>query len=154
MSFFNIDPKLKALCDKAEQKALPSFQEIDRIAQYNSEKVLSAFIKHGVSESHFTPSTGYGYGDRGREVLDEVLAEIFCCEDALIRYNFMSGTHALTVALFGVLRPGDRMDEESSFRMEGDRPGIWVQVGAGLLLCFRKEHYGYRVGHRRHGHPP
>lgn len=109
MSFFNIDPKLKALCDKAEQKALPSFQEIDRIAQYNSEKVLSAFIKHGVSESHFTPSTGYGYGDRGREVLDEVLAEIFCCEDALIRYNFMSGTHALTVALFGVLRPGDRM---------------------------------------------
>ena len=109
MSFFNIDPKLKALCDKAEQKALPSFQEIDRIAQYSSEKVLSAFIKHGVSESHFTPSTGYGYGDRGREVLDEVLAEIFCCEDALIRYNFMSGTHALTVALFGVLRPGDRM---------------------------------------------
>lgn len=109
MSFFNIDPKLKALCDKAEQKALPSFQEIDRIAQYNSEKVLYAFIKHGVSESHFTPSTGYGYGDRGREVLDEVLAEIFCCEDALIRYNFMSGTHALTVALFGVLRPGDRM---------------------------------------------
>ena len=109
MSFFNIDPKLKALCDKAEQKALPSFQEIDRIAQYNSEKGLSAFIKHGVSESHFTPSTGYGYGDRGREVLDEVLAEIFCCEDALIRYNFMSGTHALTVALFGVLRPGDRM---------------------------------------------
>ena len=71
--------------------------------------MLSAFIKHGVSESHFTPSTGYGYGDRGREVLDEVLAEIFCCEDALIRYNFMSGTHALTVALFGVLRPGDRM---------------------------------------------
>ena len=71
--------------------------------------MLSAFIKHGVSESHFTPSTGYGYGDRGREVLDEVLAEIMGCEDALIRYNFMSGTHALTVALFGVLRPGDRM---------------------------------------------
>ena len=109
MSFFQIDPKLRALCEQAEQKASPSFQEIERIAQYNSEKVLSAFIKHGVSESHFTPSTGYGYGDRGREVLDEVLAEIMGCEDALIRYNFMSGTHALTVALFGVLRPGDRM---------------------------------------------
>ena len=109
MSFFEIDPKLRKLCEQAEQKALPRFQEIDRIAQYNSEKVLSAFIKHGVSESHFAPSTGYGYGDRGREVLDEVLAEIFDCEDALIRYNFMSGTHALTVALFGVLRPGDRM---------------------------------------------
>jgi cystathionine beta-lyase family protein involved in aluminum resistance len=109
MSFFQIDPKLRALCEQAEQKASPSFQEIERIAQYNSEKVLSAFINHGVSESHFTPSTGYGYGDRGREVLDEVLAEIMGCEDALIRYNFMSGTHALTVALFGVLRPGDRM---------------------------------------------
>lgn len=109
MSFFQIDPKLRALCEQAEQKASPSFQEIERISQYNSEKVLSAFIKHGVSESHFTPSTGYGYGDRGREVLDEVLAEIMGCEDALIRYNFMSGTHALTVALFGVLRPGDRM---------------------------------------------
>lgn len=109
MSFFQIDPKLRALCEQAEQKASPSFQEIEHIAQYNSEKVLSAFIKHGVSESHFTPSTGYGYGDRGREVLDEVLAEIMGCEDALIRYNFMSGTHALTVALFGVLRPGDRM---------------------------------------------
>ncbi len=109
MSFFQIDPKLCALCEQAEQKASPSFQEIERIAQYNSEKVLSAFIKHSVSESHFTPSTGYGYGDRGREVLDEVLAEIMGCEDALIRYNFMSGTHALTVALFGVLRPGDRM---------------------------------------------
>ena len=71
--------------------------------------MLSAFIKNGVSESHFTATTGYGYGDRGREVLDEVLAQIFGCEDALIRYNFMSGTHAIATALFGVLRPGDEM---------------------------------------------
>lgn len=109
MDFFNIDPKLRALGEQAEEKAREQFAQIDRVAQYNSEKVLSAFIKNGVSESHFTPSTGYGYGDRGREVLDAVLADIFGCEDALIRYNFMSGTHALTVALFGVLRPGDRM---------------------------------------------
>lgn len=109
MEFFDIDPKLRALGEQAEHKAREQFAQIDRAAQYNSEKVLSAFIKNGVSESHFTPSTGYGYGDRGREVMDAVLADIFGCEDALIRYNFMSGTHALTVALFGVLRPGDKM---------------------------------------------
>lgn len=109
MEFFDIDPKLRALGEQAEHKAREQFAQIDRVAQCNSEKVLSAFIKNGVSESHFTPSTGYGYGDRGREVMDAVLADIFGCEDALIRYNFMSGTHALTVALFGVLRPGDKM---------------------------------------------
>lgn len=107
--FFQISAQLRQLGKQAEQQAAPRFLEIDEIAQHNSEKVLSAFIKNGVSESHFTPSTGYGYGDRGREVMDQVLADIFGCEDALIRYNFMSGTHALTVALFGILRPGDEM---------------------------------------------
>ena len=86
MSFFNIDPALRQLCAKAEEKAAASFRRIDSIAQYNSEKVLSAFINNHVSESHFAASTGYGYGDRGREVLDQVLAEILGCEDALIRY--------------------------------------------------------------------
>lgn len=107
--FFKIDPKLRDLCDKAEAMAAPCFAKIDSTAQYNSEKVLAAFIKNRVSESHFAPTTGYGYGDRGREILDLVVADIFDCEDALVRYNFMSGTHALTVALFGVLRPGDEL---------------------------------------------
>ncbi len=108
-SFFNINKELEVLGARAQQIAGDRMKEIDQIAAYNSEKVLAAFIHNGVSESHFTPSTGYGYGDRGREVLDSVLAEIFGCEDALIRYNFMSGTHALATALFGVLRPGDVM---------------------------------------------
>ena len=108
-NFFNINKELEVLGARAQKMAAERFREIDEIAQYNSEKVLSAFIGHNVSESHFTPSTGYGYGDRGREVLDEVLAQIFGCEDALIRYNFMSGTHAISTALFGVLRPGDEM---------------------------------------------
>ena len=108
-NFFNINKELEVLGSRALKMASERFREIDEIAQYNSEKVLSAFIKHGVSESHFAATTGYGYGDRGREVLDEVLAEIFGCEDALIRYNFMSGTHAIATALFGVLRPGDEM---------------------------------------------
>ena len=108
-NFFNINKELEVLGSRAQKMASERFREIDEIAQYNSEKVRSAFIKNGVSESHFTATTGYGYGDRGREVLDEVLAQIFGCEDALIRYNFMSGTHAIATALFGVLRPGDEM---------------------------------------------
>ncbi len=108
-NFFNINKELEVLGSRALKMASERFREIDEIAQYNSEKVLSAFIKNGVSESHFAATTGYGYGDRGREVLDEVLAQIFGCEDALIRYNFMSGTHAIATALFGILRPGDEM---------------------------------------------
>ena len=108
-NFFNINKELEVLGSRAQKMASERFREIDEIAQYNSEKVLSAFIQNGVSESHFVATTGYGYGDRGREVLDQVLAQIFGCEDALIRYNFMSGTHAIATALFGVLRPGDEM---------------------------------------------
>ncbi|MDQ9870667.1 methionine gamma-lyase family protein, partial [Acinetobacter baumannii] len=68
-----------------------------------------AFIDFGVSESHFTSSTGYGYDDRGRETLDKVWAQIFGAESALVRHNFTCGTHTLATALFGVLRPGDKM---------------------------------------------
>ena len=71
--------------------------------------MLAAFTRAGVSESHFVGSTGYGYGDRGRDVLDQVYAYAFEAEDALVRHNFVSGTHTLTVALFGMLRPGDKM---------------------------------------------
>lgn len=107
--FFNIDPKILKAAEDAEKTSTQQFKEINDICSYNSQKVLSAFIKNRVSESHFVASTGYGYGDRGREVLDQVLADIFCCEDALIRYNFVSGTHAISTALFGVLRPNDTM---------------------------------------------
>ena len=85
------------------------FSNIDSVTQYNQAKVLKAFINAGVSESHFAASTGYGYGDRGREVLEQVFAECVGAEDALIRHNFVSGTHTLTVGLFGLLRPGDKM---------------------------------------------
>lgn len=108
-NFFNINKELEVLGARAQKMASERFREIEEIAQYNSEKVLSAFIQNNVSESHFVATTGYGYGDRGREVLDAVLAQIFGCEDALIRYNFMSGTHTIATALFGVLRPGDEM---------------------------------------------
>lgn len=106
---FKIDSKIKELSKKAMELCKEEFEKIDEITEYNQQKMLKAFIDSGVSESHFTASTGYGYGDRGREVLDEVYARVFEAEDALVRHNFVSGTHTLTVALFGVLRPGDTM---------------------------------------------
>lgn len=107
--FFQIDPKLEQLAARAESDCAAPFSRISEMENHNTAKVLSAFIGEGVSESHFAPTTGYGYDDRGRETLDRVFARIFGCEDALVRFNFVSGTHALTTALFGVLRPGDRL---------------------------------------------
>lgn len=107
MPFFNIREDLKEISEKALDACSVRFSEIDKITEYNQQRVLKAFIDNGVSESHFAGSTGYGYGDRGREVLDEVTAQIFGAEDALIRHSFASGTHTLSVMLFGVLRPGD-----------------------------------------------
>ena len=85
------------------------FAKIESITEYNQLKVLSAFIKNGVSESSFAASTGYGYDDRGREILERVMADCMGAEDALMRHNFVSGTHTLTVALFGMLRPSDKV---------------------------------------------
>lgn len=109
MSFFEFNDEIKVLSEKALLKCKDRFEEIDKATEYNQQRVLKAFINNGVCESHFSGSTGYGYGDRGREVLDELTAEIFGAEDAIIRHSFASGTHTLAVMLFGVLRPGDNV---------------------------------------------
>lgn len=106
---YEFDARLTERFAEAEARCADAFRRIDEIAAHNEAKVLRAFTESRVSESHFAGSTGYGYGDRGREVLDQVCASAFGAEDALVRHNFVSGTHALTVALFGVLRAGDRM---------------------------------------------
>lgn len=107
--FFKIDSRIENASDNALKKCKFQFEKIEKITEYNQLKVQAAFIKHGISESHFMTSTGYGYGDRGRETLDKVWADVFGVEDALVRHNFTCGTHTLAVALFGVLRPGDKM---------------------------------------------
>lgn len=109
VNFFNIDKKLLSLDEQVLEDIKPKFSEIEETTAYNQQKVLAAFIHNGVSESHLGISTGYGYGDRGRDTLDKIVAESFGAEDALIRHNFASGTHTLNVALFGVLRPNDKM---------------------------------------------
>lgn len=105
--FFNFDEKILTAAKKAEEMCRESFERIEATEEYNQQKVLAAFAKHRISENHFYGSTGYGYGDIGRDALDAVYADIFGCEDALVRHNFVSGTHALSTALFGVLRPND-----------------------------------------------
>lgn len=108
-SLFNIDERIIRLAEKAEEKCTDVFRKIDECAEYNGAKVLKAFAENRVSEPCFYGSTGYGYGDVGREVIDKVYADIMETEDALVRHNFVSGTHALSVALFGVLRTGDKI---------------------------------------------
>ena len=105
--FFDIPAALSAASDAALATAKDAFVRIDEITEYNQQKVLSAFIEFHVSETHFVPTTGYGYGDRGRDTLDELFAKVMGAEDALVRHSIVSGTHAITVALFGVLRPND-----------------------------------------------
>ena len=94
---------------KAEEELQEQFKKVDEICEYNSRKVLDAFRKNGVSDMHFGTTTGYGYNDMGRDKLEQVYSDIFHSEDSLVRSQFISGTHALTVALFAFLRPGDTM---------------------------------------------
>lgn len=109
MGFFNISEKLNTLSDEVMKDVAEQFAKTDKTAEYNQQKVLSAFIKNGVSESHFAASTGYGYGDRGRDTLEQVFADCVGAEKSIFRHSFASGTHTLTVMLFGLLRPGDTM---------------------------------------------
>ena len=104
---YQFAPQLEAAAKQAEQIAAKQFAEIDAIAEYCTAKVLKAFQDNQISAACFVGANGYGYDDVGRDRLDKVWAQVFGTEDALVRHHFVSGTHALSTALFGVLRPGD-----------------------------------------------
>ena len=104
-----ITKEVEELVNKAEQKVKPILEQLDKNAEINSINVLSAFQKYRVSDVHFTSTTGYGYDDIGRECVEKIFAEILKGEDALVRTQIVSGTHALTIALFAMLRPGDTL---------------------------------------------
>lgn len=106
---FAISNDILTLANNCEKKLFSVFQDIDNLCEKNSLKVLNAFQKHHISEVHFNSTTGYGYGDLGRDTIEEVYADILGAEDALVRNQFISGSHALTVALFALLRPGDTL---------------------------------------------
>lgn len=108
-NIFDIDEKILAHAKEAEAECSEMFKTIDRIAEYNGQKVLKAFIDNRVSESCLKGTTGYGYGGLGGDTIDKVFAQAFGGEDAVVRHTFVNGTHALSTALFGVLRMGDTM---------------------------------------------
>lgn len=109
MGYFSLDKRLEEAAEIAEEQCDEAFERINDTARYNGEKVLKAFIDNRVSEMHLKGTTGYGYGDDGRDKLDQVFAQVLGAEDALVRHTFVNGTHAISTALFGVLRPGDLM---------------------------------------------
>lgn len=135
---FNISRKVEEMSHSALELCCDEFKKIDKITEYNQQKMLKAFIDNGVSESHFGVSTGYGYGDRGRETLDNLFAQVFEAEDALVRHNFVCGTHALATALFGVLRPGDTMLSVTGTPYDTLQGVIGINKGySGSLKDFR-----------------
>jgi len=101
--------KINQLAADAETALAPYFANIDRVAFENTQKVMDAFREHRVSDGMFQSTSGYGYDDRGRDTLDAVWADVMGAEAALVRHSIVSGTHALTIGLFGILRPGDVM---------------------------------------------
>ncbi len=101
--------KLQPIVNEIEVKIANVLQQIDQRIDVNQFRVLSSFQNHKVSDSHFTPTTGYGYDDNGRDTLEEIYAEVFGGEAALVRPQIVSGTHAISIALFGILRPGDEL---------------------------------------------
>ena len=105
----NIKESTWNLIEKEEKNIEKQLKEVDKICEYNSFKVLKAFQDNKVSEAHFNETTGYGYNDIGRETIENIYKDIFKAEDALVRGQFISGSHALTVALFALLRPNDTM---------------------------------------------
>ena len=100
---------IEELVNRCEKELETEFKKVEKICEINSKKVLDAFQKNRVSESHFNSTTGYGYNDSGRDAIEGVFCDIFGTESALVRSQFISGSHALTVALFAILRPGDTL---------------------------------------------
>lgn len=135
-NLFDIDEKILTAADKAMELCRDRFGELEQIKEYQQQKMLKAFQTYNVSEAMFAGSTGYGYDDRGRDTLDKIYAYVFDAEDALARHNFMSGTHTLTVALFGMLRPGDEMLCVTGTPYDTIQPVIGITDCSGSLKDF------------------
>lgn len=108
-SEFGISKKVLDLAEEVTKDIEPIFKEIEKKCELNSLKVLNAMQEFNISDMHFGSTTGYGYGDIGRDTIEKIFAKVLNVEDAIVRSQFISGTHALTVALFAFLRPNDTM---------------------------------------------
>ena len=126
---------VEELIKDSEEKLSKQFAIADEISEYNQEKVLKAFNKRNIALRHFNSTTGYGYGDEGRFVLGDVYADCFGAEAGIVSPALLSGTHALTVALFGVLRTGDAVLAISGMPYDTLR-GVIYGDGNGSLKDF------------------
>lgn len=106
---FHINSKIIKVIEKAEKDCYPVFRKIDKTVEYNQYKVIYHFQKNKLSDIHFNGTTGYGYGDIGRETIEKIYAGIFAAEDALVRPQIVSGTHAIALCLFGNLKPNEEL---------------------------------------------
>ena len=152
MKFSDMKPQVFALAQEAENEIRPQFERIDRIAQKNTLKVMQAFQDNKVSDSCFAGTTGYGYDDVGREVLDKVYAQIFCTEAALVRIGFVNGTHALSTALFAMLKPGDTLLSATGLPYDTLRNAIGIEGDCHGSLRFYGINYA-QVNLRADGSP-
>lgn len=136
-NFFDIDSKILEIADSALLDCKSAFERIERVTEYNQNKVLKAFINNRIGEQHLLGTTGYGYGDVGRDALDKTFADALGAEAAIVRHNFTCGTHTLGIALFGVLRPGDTMLCVSGTPYDTIQPVIGISgEGMGSLKDF------------------
>lgn len=134
---FGISDEVLELVDTCEQEVRPLFDELDDIMTYNQYKVLDAFQKNGISDRHFSWNTGYGYDDAGREATERVYADIFHAEATLVRPIIVNGTHALSLALTGVLRPGDQLIYSTGAPYDTLEETIGIRGrGKGTLMDF------------------
>ena len=135
-----ISEETRRLARDAESRCAPAFAKIDSVAQHNAEKMLRAFQTNRVSAAHLVGTTGYGYDDLGRDTLDKIFAQVFGAEAGLVRSQFVNGTHTITCALMGILRPGDLVISAfgapydtllSVLGVTGNAPGNLLELGIG-----------------------
>jgi len=135
---YGIKDEIIALYEKVSADIDNDFKEIEQTAEYNQLKVLKAFADNRISAVHFNSVNGYGYDDMGRDAIDKVYAQVFGAEDAMVRHNIVSGTHALSLCLFGILRPGDTVIAVSGkpYDTLEEAIGIRGEEGKGSLKDF------------------
>ena len=139
VKIMQISEKIRALADRAEEEMREVFRDVDRIARQNTEHVLDCFREAQVSESLFAASTGYGYGDVGRDRIDALAAAVFRAPSGFMRPSLLSGTHTLTVMLFGVLRPGDVLLSVSGVPYDTILPVIGIDAEGDPLPADKAE---------------
>ena len=142
MKISEIKPEAYAMAERAQAEIRPQFEEIDRVAEENTRRVMEAFQDNRVSEGCFAGTTGYGYDDLGRETLDKIYAQIFGTEAAIVRTQFVNGTHAMTAAMFALAGPGERILAVTGTPYDTLRSAIGISGDGFGSLAFYGIGYG------------